>query len=350
VGNEEANLLLGLGGADTLSGAGGNDTLIGGQGDDNLNGGEGQDSAEFSGERNSYIITRGADENQLVIKDQRQFQDGTDVLTGIELLTFKDQTLSIEDIKEELPVVTDSIKPTVTATLTTDPILGNVSGTTEKTLQISLMFSEAMDKASTPTLTFDVAARPHLSLTSSQWNTAGTQFTFLYRAATAILAFNELRFEANGAKDLAGNPQSSYAGKLTLPPQSTTSPPDLDGDQILGTSDIELFMRQSLGTFPEASLTTSLRSVRIPTSALQASLVRERFQLLTGHSQANQSLPFDVDGDGQHTPFSDGLLLMGLAENRQGFASSNPLDWATQTFRSRDQILAHLQGLIPPHL
>ncbi|MBP2160298.1 MULTISPECIES: cadherin-like domain-containing protein [Asticcacaulis] len=88
-GNGLHNAIEGNAGANALSGGNGNDTLTGGAGDDSLNGGTGSDTAVFSGNRTGYaIVTDGG--NATVTG-----ADGADVLSGIEWLSFANQTISL---------------------------------------------------------------------------------------------------------------------------------------------------------------------------------------------------------------------------------------------------------------
>ena len=86
-------------GDDTLLGGTGNDDLFGGAGDDTLDGGEGQDTAMFSGSYDDYVITIG--EEAITVAGP----DGTDTLTGIEVLEFAEGSVNVADIGLE-PTVT----------------------------------------------------------------------------------------------------------------------------------------------------------------------------------------------------------------------------------------------------
>ncbi|MEA2897400.1 MAG: hypothetical protein QOJ84_3015, partial [Bradyrhizobium sp.] len=81
---DQGDNLGGNGGNDMLFGGAGNDVLNGGPGDDVLNGGPGIDTANFSGPQSAYTIIRSG--NVLHVTGQ----DGSDLLTGIEKLTFAD--------------------------------------------------------------------------------------------------------------------------------------------------------------------------------------------------------------------------------------------------------------------
>ncbi len=81
------NYLTGTGQSDALVGSTGNDLLEGLTGNDNLTGGSGTDTAKFSGLRAAYSIVTEAGGTTVT------GPDGTDFLTGIELLQFADQML-----------------------------------------------------------------------------------------------------------------------------------------------------------------------------------------------------------------------------------------------------------------
>ncbi|WP_298290486.1 peroxidase family protein [Novosphingobium sp.] len=87
------DLLDGGAGSDTLNGDAGDDTLIGGAGNDILNGGAGFDTAEFGAAQSNYIIFTDQLTGATSVTDTRFGGDGVDVLTGVEMLRFSDQTV-----------------------------------------------------------------------------------------------------------------------------------------------------------------------------------------------------------------------------------------------------------------
>ena len=80
-------------GRDALDGGTGDDTLIGGLGNDIVDGGSGKDTAIFSGFKNDYSILNV--DGKLEVKDLNlaDGNDGTDTLSGVEILQFKNGTL-----------------------------------------------------------------------------------------------------------------------------------------------------------------------------------------------------------------------------------------------------------------
>ncbi len=85
--NDLANIFNAGAGADLLFGFGGNDRFTGGADDDTILGGEGDvDTAVYSGSASRYILQIDGEGTVQVI--DRSGADGTDTLTGVELLDF----------------------------------------------------------------------------------------------------------------------------------------------------------------------------------------------------------------------------------------------------------------------
>ncbi len=89
-GNNDASL-TGNRHANTLTGNSGNNVLRGGGGDDRLNGNGGDDTAVFSGAYEGYSVT--THEGLVTVRDNRLNRDGTDSLTSVEVLRFRDRTV-----------------------------------------------------------------------------------------------------------------------------------------------------------------------------------------------------------------------------------------------------------------
>ena len=91
--------LKGMQGDDTINGGGGNDTLEGGDGNDILDGGDGNDMVIFTGAESDYQVTRNSDADnvdQIIVTyagNDNSIQDGTDILTSIEILQFSEGDL-----------------------------------------------------------------------------------------------------------------------------------------------------------------------------------------------------------------------------------------------------------------
>lgn len=109
IGNGVANILLGGRGADMLNGGRGNDRLVGGDGNDvllggagndRIEGGTGKDTAVFVGNASDYLIER-LDDGTLRIADRISGRDGSDILSDIETVMFKDGSASASDLRSE---------------------------------------------------------------------------------------------------------------------------------------------------------------------------------------------------------------------------------------------------------
>ena len=101
-GGKGADILLGQGfndkldsglGDDRLDGGADQDTLIGGAGNDTIEGGSGSDIAIFSGFKDDYSIKSVDGKVEVVDQNIADGDDGTDFLTGVEILHFKDGEL-----------------------------------------------------------------------------------------------------------------------------------------------------------------------------------------------------------------------------------------------------------------
>ena len=84
LGNDQDNRLTGNPGDNVITGA---------EGDDIIDGGAGTDTAVFSGPSSEYKVeTMGG---KTTVTDSKSGRDGTDVLTGIEVLKFKDKSVEL---------------------------------------------------------------------------------------------------------------------------------------------------------------------------------------------------------------------------------------------------------------
>jgi parallel beta-helix repeat protein len=88
-GTNFGDTINGAGGDDILSGGGGGDTMIGGVGNDTIDGGSGSDTAVFSGLHTAYN-TSGLSVTAGVVAGTISGPDGTDTVSGVELLKFDD--------------------------------------------------------------------------------------------------------------------------------------------------------------------------------------------------------------------------------------------------------------------
>lgn len=94
-GDKNSNI-LGNDQDNTFLGNPGDNVLTGGKGDDSLDGGLGNDTAVFSGSSKEYDI---AGENEKIkVTDKVGDRDGTDVLTDIEFLQFKEKRITSSSV------------------------------------------------------------------------------------------------------------------------------------------------------------------------------------------------------------------------------------------------------------
>ena len=93
-GTGAADRLVGSTGNDTISAGAGNDVITGGAGNDTINGDAGINTVVYSGNRASYSIVSNAN-GSLTVTDGSGV-DGTDTLTGIQRLAFKDTYVALD--------------------------------------------------------------------------------------------------------------------------------------------------------------------------------------------------------------------------------------------------------------
>ena len=115
-GLDGSDFLRGTKEADTLSGGDGDDTLIGreendvlnggsgqntylpGKGNDTVNGGSGLDIVFFSGERTNYTLNNLCSTTSCKVKGSgASASDGSNTLSGVEILIFEDARVDLED-------------------------------------------------------------------------------------------------------------------------------------------------------------------------------------------------------------------------------------------------------------
>lgn len=124
IGNSGDNLLDGGDGDDVLAGGDGDDTLIGGDGSDTISGGTGTDVAVFTGLFSDYLI--GGSEDALSVTSLPT--GSTDLLDGVEYLSFDDGTYAVSDLFAPAgPVAADDTVTTDEDTPVTISVLDNDS-------------------------------------------------------------------------------------------------------------------------------------------------------------------------------------------------------------------------------
>ncbi len=101
IGLEDDDRLVGRQGNDTLNGDAGDDTLKGAGGDDIIDGGAGSDTALYTGNQQDYKITQ-YQSGTIRIEDVRATpEDGIDVLSNVERLSFADGEVAFNDLTIE---------------------------------------------------------------------------------------------------------------------------------------------------------------------------------------------------------------------------------------------------------
>jgi VCBS repeat-containing protein len=104
-GNDE---ILGHGGNDTIDGGADNDILEGGEGNDVLAGGDGEDIARFLGARAGYSVTTLAGGSiQVTDTDLTDGDEGTDTISGVEKLRFRDVDVPLGVNPNIAPIAAD---------------------------------------------------------------------------------------------------------------------------------------------------------------------------------------------------------------------------------------------------
>jgi|GEM_PF-3246980 len=104
-GSDYGDTLIGNTGTNVLDGGAGNDLLTGGVGDDTILGGDGNDTASFSGAKAGYTMSLRNGVVTVVDVNAADGDDGTDTLTGVEMLTFADGNVDVVGELNQTPVV-----------------------------------------------------------------------------------------------------------------------------------------------------------------------------------------------------------------------------------------------------
>jgi Ca2+-binding RTX toxin-like protein len=95
VGGSGDDTLIGSLYDNSVYGGSGNDSLTGNGGNDKITGGDGVDTAKYSGNHADYSVTLLADSTYQVTDLRAGSTDGSDILSGIETLTFADESISL---------------------------------------------------------------------------------------------------------------------------------------------------------------------------------------------------------------------------------------------------------------
>jgi hypothetical protein len=103
----------------------------------------------------------------------------------------------------------DTSKPTVDSVAVSDLIITDADTGAGK-FSVTVTFSEVMDTASVPTLTFAPSVASTLSNVNGAWSLANTVYTATYDVADANVKLDDITVDVTGAKDAAGNAQQDY--------------------------------------------------------------------------------------------------------------------------------------------
>src|SRR5205814_5740399 len=79
---------------------------------------------------------------------------------------------------------------------------------------VTVTFSEAMNIASTPVITFSPSVTSTLTFNSGVWNTAHTVYIATYDVADAGIIVANVAIDVTGTVDTAGNPQTVYTASV----------------------------------------------------------------------------------------------------------------------------------------
>ncbi|MGJ8569716.1 MAG: tandem-95 repeat protein [Hoeflea sp.] len=131
--------------ADIITATGNSDIIKGFAGDDTIDGGAGADSAQFNGTFASHTIIFDAGAGTITVADTDAVtdgNDGTDTLSAIETLVFKDAVVHIVDIDGQFGSFT-SIQAAIDAASTNDVIMvvGRTSGDYAENLTVGKALS-----------------------------------------------------------------------------------------------------------------------------------------------------------------------------------------------------------------
>ncbi len=132
IGNGGDNILTGNDGDDSLDGGAGSDILKGGNGSDDLYGGAGIDRAIFSGKRSDYLI-QSQGQGVITVTDinNSDGDEGTDTLTGIEILKFE---LDGKVLSAPTKITDADSSPTIQLKAGFVPLAGQPIGITAKAI------------------------------------------------------------------------------------------------------------------------------------------------------------------------------------------------------------------------
>ncbi|MBF0444658.1 MAG: hypothetical protein HQL68_03650, partial [Magnetococcales bacterium] len=161
-GNDGNDSIDGDKGDDIIFGGAGNDTIKAGEGDDIIDGGTDEDTLELKGKIDDYEVTQNDDGSFTIIDTEGK--DGTDTVSNIEHLSFKDGKLDLSDAIDQVvvdPIDLDLNDTVVEETSSDDIVSAFVEGEgiqVEVTqLTTAIEPPQAMDTADSTTTYYDLA-------------------------------------------------------------------------------------------------------------------------------------------------------------------------------------------------
>ena len=204
VGNSANNAITGGAGNDTLDGSSGADTLIGGAGNDTLIGGDGSDTAVFNGNWSQYVLTPTTTGWTVV------GPDGTDTLSGFEIATFDDQSMSLRNFAPTGSVTISGTR-TQGQTLTAANTLADVDGLGTITYQWKADASTISGATASTFVLTEAQVGKLISVTASYTDLHSTAEAVTSSSTTAIANVNDV---PTGSVTVSGEP--SIGSTLTV--------------------------------------------------------------------------------------------------------------------------------------
>jgi hypothetical protein len=103
----------------------------------------------------------------------------------------------------------DTQNPTVTS-VTPDPVLITDDEVGDNNFTVAVVFSETMDDAVAPTITFDPTVDSTLDFASGAWSVSDTTYTATYDVADGNVKVDDIDIDVDVAEDANGNAQVAY--------------------------------------------------------------------------------------------------------------------------------------------
>ena len=335
-------------GNDLIRGGDGNDTIVGGPGNDTIDGGGGINTAEFTFNRDDYLIDTDTETGIVTVNHTATIgaNEGVNTLTNIQWLQFADQTievvlptisgpaLTISQIGREGAVITYGVRvdgdlvsggalDALAFTLGFDAaLIGYVPGSVSEGFTVtpgSLVFSGSdlggITDFDDPVVTFDMALTPVPGARTVEFSVGDVAVNGQAMDDQSFdFAYDPLTFALTGTVALRG------AGVGGADPSGTqvTFTPDGGGDVLLSTLDASGAFAFELEAGTAGTLSVARDYAAGPDKALSALDALEVLRMVAGLGPSNgdnpmagqSTLALDFNGDGQITPADAlGILL-----------------------------------------